>query len=363
MRLHPWHSVPAALFARALALALLPREDIDAITAPRYRDGERRPAAHPYEIALLHTPLLAGAARVVAQQRVLDEARALAARNPVWGVEAYARLLPAVDAQTAATLRADAARLLDRITPSAALRDAVRVLAPDRLAAWLAAACADLLNDAWHTSQAVFRERVSRLHLLNGEALARAGAGALAGIPQLTHEHITAEAETGLGGARRFNDADVRAAERDAHREALLTLAPWLPQLLHASAQTLAHDLGVTLADELGSALTHTHPNARHWPDWFRREAVPAYTLAEKHAALGQMDETGRAALIVSAVRDAQQLLDGKRLDGRYGRAPDALESILTTVAPFLDKTQTGALLARYGLPMSEDALTPPGSR
>jgi hypothetical protein len=55
--------VPAALFARA-------------ITTPHYRDGQRRPAAHLYEAALLHTALLAGAARAIVQQRVLDEARA-----------------------------------------------------------------------------------------------------------------------------------------------------------------------------------------------------------------------------------------------------------------------------------------------
>jgi hypothetical protein len=79
---------------------------------------------------------------------------------------------------------------------------------------------------------------------------------------------------------------------------------------------------------------------------------VPAYTLAEKRAALHALAAGERAAIIDTLARDAQRLLDGERLDSRYGRAPEALESVLATIAPYLDEAQASALLARYGLPM-----------
>ena len=331
MRIQPWYSLPAALYARAIALDLLPRRDADAIATPLYGDGERRPAAYHYEVALLGTALLTGERRHAAQRRVMADAQGLARRSAALGLEAFAEIIPVLDAPEAGEIGALAQRTLEHIAPVAGLRDAVRVVAQERYAAWLRDSCADLLAGAWQVTSAMFLERVSRLHLLTSTDRDLACRHALAGLPLLVHDSIAADREAGMGGAPLYTEGDVRAADGEARREALRALAPFLPAALHARAR----ELGAYIEPLLGSWLDHAHTHARHWRAWFKHASIqiPSYTLAEKHTALRALPGHERDALIDTVVTDMLALLDGRRLDRRYGPSTGAHPSTLQPIS------------------------------
>ncbi len=98
-------------------------------------------------------------------------------------------------------------------------RDVMRVLAPERYYAWLREKTAPLHDGDWPGTLRGFLEWLGNLHLLGREVRGRACERAAAALPGLHDEQVSADHELGIGGAARFSDDEMRAAQKARNRQ------------------------------------------------------------------------------------------------------------------------------------------------
>lgn len=345
---------PAVLCNRALRLGVMPPANIERLASAVHGDDDwAARMAFDYALAWLQAAPPDLATRERLETSLLRTARQMAAQHAAWGRQALAALVPHLSESHAREARALAQPLLADWRARLIERDVLRTLAPERYADWLRDTTAPLQAGPWPRTRRAFLEWLGDLHVLGREARDRACARAAEALTDLHDDQITADRELGIGGARRYPDDEVRAATIAAQQDGLRALAPFAPVRLHAELRAAAQRAGIDLDAVLGAWTESIHLTHRDRRAWLNHDAVliPAYTLAEKHTALAALSKDEQRTLLNEAVEGVLGLLDGKRLDNRFGRRDGAVAHVLSLCGPFLDAAQVRAVLARYKLP------------